>query len=148
MSSLVTCKFILVILSSHEHDTVAWCQSIWTWNCGMMPVYEYDTVAWCQSIWTYELTTMFGWESVRGIWVTAWDGEAIESSEPDYKGSFLTPTQNELIILVLPQQFHQQNTFIMMQNICFGLKGRSLSKLSTIFVVLVMWYKLTNHHQE
>ncbi len=29
----------------------------------------------------------------------------VEGSEPDHEGSIPTPTQNELIILVLPQQF-------------------------------------------
>ncbi len=46
--------------------------------------------------------------------------------------------KNEFIILVLPQQFYQQNNFIMMQNVCFCLKGQCFSKLSAIFVVLIM----------
>ncbi len=37
--------------------------------------------------------------------MTARDGEAIKGSEPDHEGSIPTPTQNELIILVLSQQF-------------------------------------------
>ncbi len=45
------------------------------------------------------------WDWSQGIWVTAQDGEAIDGSEPDHEGSILTHTQNELIILVLPQQF-------------------------------------------
>ncbi len=36
-------------------------------------------------------------------------------------------TQNELIIMVLLQQFHQQNTFITMQNVSFCLKDECLS---------------------
>ncbi len=61
------------------------------------------------------------WSGV--IWVTVRDSEAIEGSEPDPEASILTPTHNKLIILVLPQQFKQQSTFIMMQNVCFCLKG-------------------------
>ncbi len=72
-----------------------------------------------------------------GIWVTARDCEAIKSCEPDHEGSIPTPTQNKLIILVLPQQFYQQNTFIRMQNVCFCLKGECFSNLSAIFVVLI-----------
>ncbi len=36
----------------------------------------------------------------------------VDNSDPDHEGSIPTPTQYELIILVVPQQFHQQNTFI------------------------------------
>ncbi len=84
----------------------------------------------------------------QGIWVTAQDDEAIEGSEPDHEGSIPTPTQNKLIILVLPQQFCQQNTFIMMQNARFCLKDECFSNLSAIFVVLIMWHNQTNQHQE
>ncbi len=63
---------------------------------------------------------------------------AVSGSEPDHKGSIPTPTQNKLIILVVPQQFYKQNTFTMMQNVCFCLKGECFSNLLAIFVVLIM----------
>ncbi len=69
-------------------------------------------------VYSDELTQMCGSDWSRGIWVT---------------------TRNTLIIVVL--QFHKQNTFIMMQNVCLCLKGECSSKQSTIFVVLVTWYK-------
>ncbi len=69
--------------------------------------------------------------------VTNQCAKGTEVSKPAHEGSIPTPTQNKLIILVLPRQFHQQDTFIMMQNVCFGLKGEPLFKLSDIFVVLV-----------
>ncbi len=87
------------------------------------------------------------WDWSRGIWLTARYSEAISGTEPDHEGSIPIPTQNELIILVLPQQFYQQNAFIMMQNICFCLKGQCISKLSAIFVVLIMWHKLDPTNQ-
>ncbi len=97
----------------------------------------------------YELTTRFGWESVRliprdlGHCLRWWSrqGPGIKGIEPDHERSILSPTQNKLIILALPQQFCKQNTFIMMQNVCFCLKGECFSNLSAIFVVLITWHK-------
>ncbi len=71
------------------------------------------------------------------VWV-----EVIEIDPEGSQSINHDPTQNELIFPVLPQQFYQQKTFIMMRNVCFCLKGECFSKLSTIFVVLIAWHKL------
>ncbi len=78
----------------------------------------------------------------QGSWVTDQGAKVTEVSEPGPGCSIPTFNQNELIILVLPQQFYQQKTFIMKQNVCFCLKGESVSKMNSIFVVFVMWHKL------
>ncbi len=56
--------------------------------------------------------------------VCVWISE-IGHKRRDTERAILTPTQNELIILILSQQFHQHNNIIMMQK--FALSERWVS---------------------